>query len=234
MPRADRIGAALGLAGVAGNVVAVWLLGDVDGAYRLGGLGAWAAATLAHPAASVASAVAFTVGLAALAGWAFALGRRLRHPLARLGAAAMAAGALVNAAGTVTPAVLVLHVAPACAGEACLPAAQALLGLTLTLDALFNLLFGLGLVAVAAVLAVRERRTALGALGVVAGLATIPVSLQFAVDAASRLLLVAGPLWLAFVVWTSVLLWRGRARPDATAAAAPGSEGRRGAVARAG
>lgn len=234
MPRADRIGAALGLAGVAGNVVAVWLLGDVDGAYRLGGLGAWAEAAVAHPAASVASAVAFTVGLAALAGWAFALGQRLRHPLARLGAAAMAAGALVNAAGTVTPAVLVLHVAPACAGEACLPAARALLGLTLTLDALFNLLFGLGLIAVAVVLAARERRTALGALGVVAGLATIPVSLQFAVDAASRLLVVAGPLWLAFVTWTSALLWRGRARPGAPAATAPASEDRRGAVARAG
>lgn len=209
MQRADRAGAACGLIGVAGNVVAVYLLGDVEGAYRLAGLSAWAASATAHPAASVASAVAFTVGLAALAGWAVALGRRVDQPLARLGAAAMAAGALLNAAGTVTPAVLVLHVAPVCSGEACLPVARALLGITLTLDALFNLLFGLGLIAVAAALGRAERRPGLAWLGMAAGVASIPVSLQFAFDQASNLLAVAGPLWLAWVTWTSVLLWRG-------------------------
>ena len=141
----------------------------------------------------------------------------------------MAVGALFNAAGTVTPAVLVLHVAPACGGGACLPAARALLGVTLTLDALFNLLFGLGLVAAAVALGRAERRPVRGALGVAAGLATVPVSLQFALDAASLMLGVAGPLWLAFVTWTSVLMWRGRPRP----AAAP-SGGPREAVARAG
>jgi hypothetical protein len=212
MPRPDRLGAALGMAGAAGNVVAVALLGDVAGAYRLGGLDAWAASAPAHPAASVSSAVAFTVGLLALAGWAAALGRRVRHPLARLGATWMAVGAILNAAGTVTPAVLVLHVAPACGGEACLPTARALLGLTLTLDALFNLLFGLGLVAAAVALGRVERRPALSVLGIAAGLASLPVSLQFVLDAASDLLVVAGPLWLAFVIWSSVLLWRGGPR----------------------
>jgi hypothetical protein len=212
MPRADRYGAAAGALGIAGNVLGVLFLADVPGAYRAGALEAWAAGTAAHPAESVASAVAFTVGLLALGGWAAALGRRVRRPLARAGAASMAAGAFLNAAGTLTPAVLALHVAPACAGEACLPVARALLGLTLSLDAAFNLLFGAGLVAFAASFARAERRPALGALGLAAGLATLPVALQITSDAAARWLAVAGPLWLAFVLATSFLLWRGRPR----------------------
>jgi len=137
----DRLGAALGAAGVLGNLVGVAALGGVEGAYKPSGLVAWSASALAHPGASVASAVAFTVGLLALAGWALALGRRLRGPAAALATGAMVGGATVNAAGTLAPAVLVLHVAPACAGarEACTPVARALLGLTLSLDALFNL-----------------------------------------------------------------------------------------------
>lgn len=229
MPRSDRLGAVWGALGIAGNVLGVVFLVDVPGAYRLGSLDAWASGTAAHPAASVASAVAFTLGLVALAAWADALGRRVRRPLARAGAAAMALGALFNAAGTLAPAVLALHVAPACAGEACLPAARALLGLTLSLDALFNLLFGAGLVAAAVSLARAERRPAMGVLGVAAGLATLPVSLQFALDAASNVLAVAGPLWIAFVAATSVLLWRGRPRPSAARAGGPHE-----AVARAG
>ena len=123
----------------------------------------------------------------------------------------MVAGALSNAIGTVTPAVLVLHVAPGCAGEACLPVARALLGTTLTLDALFNALFGAGLVLAALALGRAERRPVLAALGVAAGLASLPVSLQVASDAGAAWLAVAAPLWLAFVAATSVLL----ARPGA-------------------
>jgi hypothetical protein len=218
MPRRDPLGAACGAVGIAGNVLGVWLLGDVPGAYRPGSIDAWAEGTLAHPAAAVASAAAFTLGLAALAGWAWALGRRTRRPLGRAGAAAMVAGALVNAAGTLSPAVLVLHVAPGCAADACLPVARALLGLTLSLDALFNLLFGAGLALAAAALGRAERRPVTGALGIAAGLATVPVSLQLASDAAAAWLAVAGPLWLAFVAATSVLLARGRADPRRTKA----------------
>lgn len=220
MPRSDRIGAALGALGIAGNVLGVVFLGDVPGAYRPGGLDAWAAGAADHPGATVASAVSFTVGLAALAGWAIALGRRARGPLGRLGAGAMAAGALLNAAGTVTPAVLVLHVLPGCGGDACLPVARALLGVTLSLDALFNLLFGAGLAAAAAALARAEGRPLLGALGIAAGLATLPVAGQIAFDAAARWLFLAAPLWIAFVSVASVLLWRGR-RPRAAAEERP-------------
>jgi hypothetical protein len=108
----------------------------------------------------------------------------------------------------VTPLVLVTHVLPGCEGNGCGPAARALLGVTLSLDALFNLLLGLGLLALGPALW-REGARALGALGVVAGLASLPVSLQaFSADAA-KLLAVAGPLWLVFVAWSSVRLWSG-------------------------
>jgi hypothetical protein len=229
VPRSDRLGAACGAIGIVGNVLGVAFLYDVPGAYRLGSLDAWAEGTAAHPAASVASAVAFTIGLVALAGWADALGRRIRLPLARTGAVLMAIGALFNAAGTLTPAVLALHVAPSCVGEACVPVARALLGVTLSLDALFNLLFGAGLVATGAALARADRRPLLGFLGVAAGIATVPVSLQFALDAASNWLVAAGPLWLAFVATTSLLLWRRSPRELAHF-----SGGTREAVARAG
>jgi hypothetical protein len=209
----DRLGAVLGVLGVAGNAVGVAALGDVEGAYRPGGLAAWAESALAHPGASVLSAVAFTIGLAALAGWALSLGRHLPGSTRGLAAGAMASGALLNAAGTLTPAVLVLHVAPACAGEACAPVARALLGITLSLDAFFNLLFGAGLV-VAGWLVVRARRPVLGGLGLAGGLASIPVAGQLAFEGAARWLVVAGPLWLLFVLASSVLLWRG-ARPAA-------------------
>ena len=54
-----------------------------------------------------------------------------------------------------------------------------------------------------------RHRPALGGLGLAAGLATLPVAGQLAWEAAARLLVVAGPLWLAFVAATSALLWQG-------------------------
>jgi hypothetical protein len=219
VPRADRLGAVAGLAGAAGNVLGVVYLLEMPGAYRPGGLDAWAASAVAQPRATVASALAFVLGLIALAWWARSVGRRAGGVLGRAGGAAMALGAILNAAACVTPVVLVLHVAPACDPGGCGPAARALLGLTLSLDALFNLLFGAGLVAVAVGLARRERRPVLGALGVVAGLVTLVVSLQFVSDAAARWLALAGPLWLAWVLAASVLLWRG---VPATRRSAPG------------
>jgi hypothetical protein len=207
----DRLGAVLGGIGVLGNVVGVMMLGGVEGAYKPAGLGAWVESAPAHPGGSVASAFAFTVGLLALAAWATALGGRLRGPAAALATGAMVVGAVVNAAGTLAPAVLVLHVAPACAGagEGCAPVARALLGLTLSLDALFNLSFGAGMALAGLCLWRAGRRPVLGGLGVAAGLATIPVAGQVAWQGAAAWLAVAGPLWLAFVTATSALLWRG-------------------------
>jgi hypothetical protein len=206
-----RLGAACGWVGVAGNVLGVVALGPIPSAYRPGALEAWAGQTLAAPGPASASAVAFTLGLVGLAGWALALRAWLESPAADA-AWLVAAGALLNAAGTLTPLVVALHLSPLCAaGHDCLPAATGLLGLSLALDALFNFLLGIGLVAIGLVLRNREpRRRGLATLAVIAGVASIPVSLQVEYTAAARWLAVAGPLWLAFTAWTSVLLWRGR------------------------
>lgn len=211
MQRPDRIGAALGSVAVAGNALGVLFLADIPGAYRPAQLDGWIAGSLAHPADTAQSAAAFVIGLVALAGWAVALGRWARAPLARAGAAAIAAGAVANAAGCVTPAVLVLHVAPACGPDRCAGVARALLGTTLALDALFNLLLGAGLLAIGAALAAARGRPVLGRLALVAGLATLPVALQVVSEEAARWLAVAAPLWLAFIAASAVALWRGGA-----------------------
>ena len=214
-PPPDRIAAILGLVGVAGNVAGVLFLADVPDAYRPTHIDRWAALSAAHPQATVVSAVTFILGLLALAGWAAALGRRAASPVGRFGAAAISAGALLNAAGCVAPLVLVSHVLPGCDAAACGPVARALLGVTLSLDALFNLLLGIGLLGLSAALW-RPGERGVAFLGIVAGIASIPVAGQPFSEASARLLAVAAPLWLSFVLWTSVQMWRGRpggARP---------------------
>lgn len=201
-----------GLVGVLGNVVAVLLLRDQPAAYRLSGLDAWARQIAAHPQATVASAVAFTVGLLALAVWALALHRHLTNNVARAGAAIAAIGAIGNGFGTLTPLVLALHVAND--SEAAQLVSRALLGLTLSLDALFNLTLGIGLLAIASGLPAEVKR-GLRVLAVAAGLASIPVSAQAIVDGAAKLLLIAGPLWLAFITWISFGRWRRDASANA-------------------
>ncbi len=203
---ADRSGALLGLLGAAGNVAGVAFLWNVPGAYRPDALDRWAEGSAAHPDAAMASAVAFVLGLLALAGWGAAMGRRAATPGARLGGSIVATGAVANAIGCVAPLVLVAHVLPGCGGDACAPVARALLGTTLALDALFNLLLGFGLVLLGASI-LRGGRRALGLLGIVAGLASIPVAGQVVSARAANLLAVAGPAWLVFVVWSSAWLW---------------------------
>jgi hypothetical protein len=212
-PRPDRISAVLGVVAFAGNVAGVAFLWNVPVAYRPTNIDLWAQLSLAHPQATVASAISFVLGLVAMAGWAGGLGRRVDTPWARLGTSSIAVGALFNAVGCVTPLVLVSHVLPECEGGACAPAARALLGVTLSLDALFNLLLGIGLVALGAALW-RGGARALAALGLVAGLASIPVAGQPFSEASAKLLGIAGPLWLVFLLWSSAHLWRGvRVRP---------------------
>ncbi len=208
-PASEKLAALLGFIGVAGNVAGVLFLLDVTGAYKPDRLDTWAAFSMAHPQATVASAASFILGLLALIGWAAGLARHAPSPASRFGAGAIAAGALLNAAGCVGPLVLVTHVLPGADGAAA-PVARALLGVALTLDATFNLLLGLGLLGLASALWGRGER-ALAGLGIVAGLASLPVAGQPFSLAAANLLAVAGPLWLAFVAWSSVRLLRGAA-----------------------
>jgi hypothetical protein len=208
-----RAARAFGLVGVLGNVLGVAFLRDVPSPYRPGDVAAWLAGSHAHPAATHASAWTFTVGLAALAVFAVLLALAAAPRAARPGwvwggALLAAAGALLNAAGTLAPAVAVSFV-PAPPDPAGAAVGAALLALTLHLDAHFNLVLGLGLVAVNLGLGdgsgwPRWARV----LGVVAGLASVPVALQASSDAFAKLLAISGPLWLAWILAASVrALW---------------------------
>lgn len=200
---------ALGLTAVVGNVLGVAFLWDVPSPYRPGDVAAWLAGARAQPLLTVASAWSFVIGLVALAAFlvllALALGPRARAPgWVYAGASLAGFGALLNAAGCFGPAVAVRFLPPGAGGDV---AGQALLALTLHLDAHFNLVLGLGLLAIN-----------LGAgdaagwprwvrwLGVVAGLASLPVALQFWSDPYAKLLAVSGPLWLA---WFTIVAARG-------------------------
>ncbi|MCB9654115.1 MAG: hypothetical protein H6729_08315 [Deltaproteobacteria bacterium] len=233
--RIDRLLLISGVLGVVGNVLGVvWLL-DVPGAYRVGSIDAWAVGVLAHPSDVNASATAFTLGLIALAVWGLALSEHAGTRLARAGGWIFAMGSLANAVGTVTPLVLASHVGAANlvgpeafrnaqvlaegqalgAGHALelasrelvglVPVARALLGVTLSLDALFNLTLGVGLLMMG--VSIHSRSRWFGWWAVVAGAASLPVVAQALYDPASDILRFSGPLWLALVLASSFRRW---------------------------
>ena len=194
-----------GWIGILGNLLAVALLAGQPAAYRLGGLDDWARQIGEHPAAAAASAIAFTLGLIALGIWALELGAQLGGRLARASALIVAIGALFDALGTVTPLVLAVHVREV-AGEPARGVARALLGFTLSLDSLFNLCLGVGLLGLGLGWAMSERSRLKG-LAIVAGLISLPVGAQALVDDAARLLPIAALFWLSFVGATALKKW---------------------------
>jgi hypothetical protein len=206
----NRIGAIAGLIGVAGNVIGVAVLRSVPSAYRPDALRAWAIEVAQAPVAASASAVGFTLGLIALAGWALILGRRIATPVALTGAALCATGAILNAGGTLAPLVVAQLLTPACEAGGDCTAAVALLGSSLALDALFNLLLGVGLVCIGAAMRPDATGPWLKWLTTVAGVMSLPVSLQVFSTTAADLLAIAGPVWLLAVSISSIWLWRQR------------------------
>jgi hypothetical protein len=211
----------LGLVAVAGNILGVAFIYEVPSPYRPGDLPAWLSGAQAQPLLTVASAWSFVVGLVALAAFmvllALAAAPRARAPgWLWAGAALAAGGALLNAAGCFGPAVAVRFLPPGEAGQA---AGLALLALTLHLDAHFNLVLGLGLLAINLAAGPGPGWPAwLRALGVVAGVASLPVALQFWSDPFALLLSLSGPLWLA---WFTAVALRGGATGRGTGPAAP-------------
>ena len=129
----------------------------------------------------------------------------------KLGALSITLGSIMNAVACLVPFVVVTHFLPACDDAAlCHPTARALLGYAITMDGLFNALLGSGLLAIGLTWLKDAERRKQGALATLAGLGTLPVALQPISDAAQQLLAVGGPLWLAFITWTSIELLRGR------------------------
>ncbi|MFT3707013.1 MAG: hypothetical protein QM817_05020 [Archangium sp.] len=195
MPRSTLPVALAGFLGVALNLVAVASLREVPHTYAPGDVPAWRSETLAHPSASTVSALSFTFGLVFLAAFVGGLATIIRSSWATVGAVLFGSGALLDAAGTMAP-VAVLHVGA--------DSGVALLWVTLLLDSAFNGLLGLGLICFAVGWTGAPRW--LRWLGLVAGIASLPVALQFSDDFFARLLAIAGPLWLSWVVAVSIRL----------------------------
>jgi hypothetical protein len=80
---------------------------------------------------------------------------------------------------------------------------------------MFNVLLGLGLIAVSASLGRSSGWPGWHrALGAVAGLFSIPIGLQAFSDAVARMLALTAPLWLAWIAAASLSrLWTGREPP---------------------
>jgi hypothetical protein len=198
VPRPHLPAGLAGLLGVALNIVAVAALRPIPHTYAPGDVPAWLAETVAHPTNTTLSAVAFTIGLVALTAFAAGLAFAWKNSWAVVGAVFFGAGALLDAAGTMAP-IGALHVDAA--------TGLGLLWTTLLLDSAFNGLLGLGLLCFAAGMPSDAPR-ALRVLAFGAGLASLPVGLQFTSDSFAKLLAVAGPLWLTWVTWTSIRLLR--------------------------
>jgi hypothetical protein len=211
-PRSLRVAAAWAAAGgIVGNVLGVAFLWNVPSPYRPGDVPAWLAGARAQPVETVLSAASFVVGLSLLAVFAalaVASERPARPGPFFAGWALVAVGAVLNAAGCVAPAVAVRFLPADPAGAA---VGQALLAITLHLDAFFNLALGAGLVLANAAAGRASGWPAwLRMLGILAGLASLPVALQFWADPFAKLLALSGPLWLAWFAAAAVHLVRGR------------------------
>jgi len=198
--------ATAGVLGILGNVGAIYFLWPAAHSWKPGRLDLWYAEYAARPLDAALSGWSFTVGLAALSVFFVMLSevaRADRPSLFRLGTLLAAAGALLDAAGTQAPTVAVSLIGHE--GEA----TRALLGMALALDASFNFLLGVGLVLVNLGLGRASGWPGwLRGLGLVSGLASIPVAGQLHSDSFANLLAIAGPLWLAWIAAVAVRMLR--------------------------
>lgn len=197
----NHIAARAGIAAVVCNLAGVFALTGIDQAYQPGGLDRWYYAATQHVAGQGWSAWLFAVGVLLLVPWAAGLTRVL-GPYAWPGGAMVITGAALNVLGSLLPFVVVTAVPH---GEASL--GQTLLGLALVLDAMFNLALGIGIVMLSFAMA-RDHHFPMwmSGLGLLAGMATAPVVSQAWSPLGGVLLMVAGPLWLGWVVAVSFRL----------------------------
>ncbi len=204
-----------GILAVLLNVAAIGCLGEFSAAYQPGQMDNWMEEMVAHPLGAAASAWLFEVGVLCLIPFALGVRRSLRgsRELAGVASSLIVAGALMNAAACLAPFIVTRQVAGAAvAGDSsALLVGRVLLEWAISMDALFNLLFGFGLVlAGIAMWSSPQYGSPLSVLGVVAGLNTMVVVFQVDFPAAAHWLIVAGPLWLAWILGTSYRLIRPR------------------------
>ncbi len=190
------------------TVLGMAFLRNIEGAYRPGMLDRWYYAATQHETATAGSAWCFTVGVLLLVPWAAGLARAL-GPYSWPGAALAAVAAMLSAVGTLLPFVVVQMVPH---GEAAI--GETLLGIALTFDSLFNLVFGAAMVLLCFAMA-RDPQLPmwLPAYGLVAALLTMAVVSQAWSPVGADLVLFAGPAWLGWVAITSWKLERLASEP---------------------
>jgi len=203
-----RGAALLVLSGAIANGLGALALPRASLAYKPGQLDAWLSVNLANPSGAEWGAILFTAGVLRMVPIAFALDRLIggRHRgLARIGAMSMAVAALTNGMATMLPFVVSTQLAPVVdvANPLASVIATAMLGAALTADAVAIGFLGIGIMLVGvAMMADANFCRALGVLGLIAGLAVMPMTLEASYAWAAH--------WLLGLAWR---LWQLPGRP---------------------
>lgn len=197
----NRIAGACGLAAVASHAVAVACLWNVEGAFRPEALERWFYAAQQHDLASAWSAWCFALSSVLLVPWAMGLARAL-GPYAWPGAGLVTVAALLRAGPALFPFVIVTYVPH---GEADI--AQVLFAITLTANAVFNLVWGVALVLLSLAMArALNFKMWLSGWGLLAGILAMGAVGQAWSAAAADFGLLATPVWMGWLVAASLAL----------------------------
>ncbi|MDA0260879.1 MAG: hypothetical protein O3A21_01585 [Proteobacteria bacterium] len=209
-----RGAAVLVLIGAAANGLGALALPKASLAYKPGRLGEWFAVNLTAPSGAEWGAILFTAGVLMMVPVACALAKLIGGPLrglAVIGAALMAVAGLVNGLATMLPFVLSTQLAPVIDMSAApAPAmAIALLGVALAADAVAIGCLGAGIILAGLAMAGDPLfGRGLGGLGVIAGLAVLPMALEANYDWAAQWVLWGSIPLLAWLLWLAGQLWR--------------------------
>jgi hypothetical protein len=209
-----ELGAAAGAVVIAANLAAVqFLRSGTPSAYRVDKLGPWLREARRAPRRTDASATLFSVGPLALLPVAAGLARVMKPSVSRtLTVGGLAVAAVANGVGA--PLVAAAHRASS------RQQGRTLLRRAVDADALFNAALGGALIAFG-MGDERAPKLVRGA-AVAAGVACLPIVAQSFSGTASRLVSVAGPMWLVAVAGITAHLWH--ERDERTSAPLEGSE----------
>ena len=197
----NRIAGACGVGAAALHVAGAMCLWNVQGAFRPDSLDRWFYAAQQHSVATAWSAWCFTLGAVLLVPWAMGLARAL-GPYAWPGAGLVTVAALVNATSSLLPFVVVTHLPH---GEVVI--GQTLLAVALTADAVFHLVWGVALVLLSLAMArALNFKMWLSGWGLLAGILAMGVVGQAWSPTGADFGLLAGPVWVAWLVSASLAL----------------------------